>query len=260
MNEKRVDWETHAAALIGTGQAHLTWAVMHLIEDEKLQQVQKDGDLSKFFLSITADDPYELIELPAINKRSQYLVKDRKMELPFMEDGLTKKHKDDLAASGLLREQLEIYKREFPETREFIEEALKKADKDECTSCEEKKILVKVARMVKAAGEVPPIAFAEPGATYLDKEPGEETTSAREPCADCTRKHVSQAIILINESHQGYPAHRWLAIGHLAEASDESIGKWPSVARELREERLLLMDDPMYIPNLMQYLEMEYVD
>lgn len=233
-----------------TGKARITWAVWQFADNEKLLEVQKTGDVGAFVDSLTDEDPFKIVEQPAIGGVKQYLVLAGDATLPFMEDGLLEQHKNDLMASHMLREQLEIYKQQFPWTRNFIDDALKRANASDCTACEEKKILRRVAQMVKEAGEVPPV----------EETPPQETTSARPPCADCTRKHIAQAIVLINESHQGYPAHRWLAVGHLAEAADESMGKWPDVARELREERLKLMDDMMYIPDLMRFLEMEYVD
>ncbi len=237
-----------------TKKATITWAVWQFKDDEKLIEVQKTGDIAGFIDSLNDEDPYIITEQPAIDGVKQYLVLDRNVELPFMEDGVLKKHKDDLMTSGMLREQLEVYKKQFPGTRTFIEEALRRADAAECTACEEKKILQRVAQMAKEAGELPPVELETPVTS------SEEVTSARPPCADCTRKHVAQAIVLINESHQGYPAHRWLAVGHLAEAADESMGKWPEVARKLREERLKLMSDMMYIPDLMPFLEMDYED
>ncbi len=63
----------------------------------------------------------------------------------------------------------------------------------------------------------------------------------RPACAHCARKHLAQALVLLNESRQGYPLHFWLAIGHLAEASDELIWspdpKLRDVAARIRLER-----------------------
>jgi hypothetical protein len=57
-------------------------------------------------------------------------------------------------------------------------------------------------------------------------------------CGKCSRKHIAQAIILLNESKLGYPSHLWLAIGHLAEAEAEIDGKYHEIALKIREERL----------------------
>jgi len=50
-------------------------------------------------------------------------------------------------------------------------------------------------------------------------------------------KHLAQACVLFQEALQGYPAHRWLAIGHMAEAEAESQGIAKGFSDLLREER-----------------------
>jgi hypothetical protein len=59
----------------------------------------------------------------------------------------------------------------------------------------------------------------------------------------CALKHVSQAGILTMEARQGYPIHRWWALGHLAEASDELINDYPETANEVREMRKIYEED-----------------
>jgi peptide subunit release factor 1 (eRF1) len=59
----------------------------------------------------------------------------------------------------------------------------------------------------------------------------------------CVRKHLSQAIVLNIESHLGYPIHKWLAIGHLAEASTESLKGFPELSAKIRQAYLDLMDN-----------------
>jgi len=54
----------------------------------------------------------------------------------------------------------------------------------------------------------------------------------------CFIKHISQAIPLMSEAEMGYSEHRFLAIGHMAEASDETILDYPELANMMREERL----------------------
>lgn len=66
----------------------------------------------------------------------------------------------------------------------------------------------------------------------------------RDTCLDCVRKHLSQAAVLCSEAHQGYPQHRWLAVGHMAEASEECVCKHPGLADEIRRHRLELMKNP----------------
>jgi hypothetical protein len=59
----------------------------------------------------------------------------------------------------------------------------------------------------------------------------------RPTCTYCARKHLAQALILMQEAVQGYPEHRWLAIGHLAEAADELLKIHPEMAHKIRRER-----------------------
>lgn len=59
----------------------------------------------------------------------------------------------------------------------------------------------------------------------------------RRSCPNCARKHIGQAIVLLDEARNGYPDHIWLAIGHLAEAQAEIDRDQPNTAREIREAR-----------------------
>jgi hypothetical protein len=64
---------------------------------------------------------------------------------------------------------------------------------------------------------------------------------ARHTCLDCVRKHLAQASVLLDEAELGYPHHRWLAIGHMAEAESESLREQPSFAQEIRACRIEIM-------------------
>lgn len=65
----------------------------------------------------------------------------------------------------------------------------------------------------------------------------------RKYCLDCVIKHLSQAAVLQTESSLGYPDHIFLAIGHLAEATEECNGASQELADEIRQYRLMLMSD-----------------
>ena len=56
----------------------------------------------------------------------------------------------------------------------------------------------------------------------------------RKPCIDCVEKHVAQAYILAQESEMGYPEHRILMCGHLAEAIDEAPNEIPELKYTLQ--------------------------
>lgn len=43
------------------------------------------------------------------------------------------------------------------------------------------------------------------------------------------------------EVKKGYPEHAWIAIGHLAEAEDESLKDYPHLTDTIREHRLKYM-------------------
>ncbi len=60
-------------------------------------------------------------------------------------------------------------------------------------------------------------------------------------CLDCVRKHLAQASILLDETALGYPHHRWLAAGNMAEAERESRHLYPELATTIRAERLKVM-------------------
>ena len=68
----------------------------------------------------------------------------------------------------------------------------------------------------------------------------------RDYCLDCVIKHLGQAFVTQIESQQGYPDHILLTIGHLAEASEEAFGVSPELAAEIRQHRLMVMEDNEY--------------
>ena len=63
----------------------------------------------------------------------------------------------------------------------------------------------------------------------------------RENCTSCARKHLSQALVLAMEVFKGYPAHAWVAVGHLAEAEDELVPNYLDIATEIRKHRVQYM-------------------
>ncbi len=65
---------------------------------------------------------------------------------------------------------------------------------------------------------------------------------ARPNCVDCTRKHLAQALVLMDEAHNGYSIHRWIAQGHLAEAESEIRVFDLDLAKRIRKTRLEIQD------------------
>jgi hypothetical protein len=74
----------------------------------------------------------------------------------------------------------------------------------------------------------------EPTVTTLLEHLYEVPHPDRKPCIDCVEKHVAQAYILAQESEMGYPEHRILMCGHLAEAIDESPNDIPELKYTLQ--------------------------
>jgi len=79
--------------------------------------------------------------------------------------------------------------------------------------------------------------------------------SPRKACPDCVRKHLAQAIVLFQEAMQGYPEHRWLAMGHMAEAEAEIEGMFPDIADEIRGLRKKCEEMPGFYPGLIRVIK-----
>jgi hypothetical protein len=80
-------------------------------------------------------------------------------------------------------------------------------------------------------------------------------SAPRPYCADCARKHLAQAIVLLQEARQGYPSHIWLAIGHMAEAEAEIEGLYRDIATTIRECRKQVEVNPADTPDLMGVIQ-----
>ena len=65
----------------------------------------------------------------------------------------------------------------------------------------------------------------------------------RVSCLNCARKHLACATILMTESVLGYPDHKWLAIGHMAQAEAELVKDYLHLALMVREARKVYEDD-----------------
>lgn len=82
------------------------------------------------------------------------------------------------------------------------------------------------------------------------------TRGVRPSCLDCCRKHLGQAIVLLQESEfSEYAHHFWLGLGHLAEAESESLSSYPGFAKQLRDIRLAMMADRDYLPAITELFD-----
>lgn len=250
---------------LAAGRAKITWAVFQFNDDPKLIRLQEDKNFSEFLGSLEDSDPYGIRQLPAINGVKQYLIMGKENKLPFNEEGLTKKQGEDEMARAVAREQLAIYAEKFPWTEPMIQAGLERAEKADCHSCVEARLVGEVAQAVKARldkeqweGPAVPKQMSKADARAARPGyimPGDEPSmwGAREPCPLCTLKHLTQAIVLLNESLTGYPTHRWYAIGHIAEAEAEAPTL--DMANRIRVQRLNAMDDLDKIPDFTEIVE-----
>ena len=73
----------------------------------------------------------------------------------------------------------------------------------------------------------------------------------RNSCLSCVLKHCSQAYVLLSEYFDdpiGFEEHFFYAIGHLAEACDESKKDYPLLGAVLRATRRKLQEEDEYWP------------
>lgn len=72
-------------------------------------------------------------------------------------------------------------------------------------------------------------------------------------CLDCYRKHIATSMAFEDEASigEGYPDHKWLAIGELNAASKEVINKYPILAEITREHCLQYQVNNISIPTLL---------
>lgn len=73
---------------------------------------------------------------------------------------------------------------------------------------------------------------------------------AQETCLDCYRKHVATAMVFEDEAAigNGYPLHKWLAVGELHAAEKEIHKDYPILAQMTREHRVAYQVDNTPVP------------
>lgn len=73
----------------------------------------------------------------------------------------------------------------------------------------------------------------------------------RPSCLYCARKHLGQAEVLMAEAINGYPLHKWIAVGHMAEAEHELLNFSKELADDIRKHRLeYMVNDNYFFPTL----------
>lgn len=187
-----------------------------------------------------------------------------------------------------------IIKTVFPEIAEWLTTLIQSLVNASCTGCEKNNYMYRLLRKIAALdnthrdmtalvplfGEpfvarlalLSPIAYTDVADRGLDTvrtpkavtaTPVPEqlaiysattTRGSSDPKSD-VKELLGTAIVTLNESVTGFPAHRWLAIGYLSMAQDFAMSFNINFANILRAERLRLMKDESYIPDLLKYIE-----
>ena len=79
-------------------------------------------------------------------------------------------------------------------------------------------------------------------------------------CLDCVIKHIADAKINNDEMFNGYPDHALDVIGNLSQASIESAGISKELSNDIRQHRLLFMEDNSYeVPYYELYNEVKRI-
>jgi len=70
-------------------------------------------------------------------------------------------------------------------------------------------------------------------------------------CFDCARKHLGRANVRLYEFLSGdYAEEFWHAVGEMSLAEDHLILVHPKLSRMIRKERLQMMEEDNYYPDL----------
>lgn len=77
----------------------------------------------------------------------------------------------------------------------------------------------------------------------------------QEECYFCTRKHIGYAEAFMQEAINGYPDHKWLAVGQLCAAEGEIMSAHPEMAELIRKHRVEYMDDMHYAVPTVELIE-----
>lgn len=154
----------------------------------------------------------------------------------------------------------------YPNLKQFLKQMDAQIGSGRCKSCVRKRWLNNLKMEIKRRPGAPAekLAELEPllGAAFihsLSKRAATEPVTAELPvrtaCADCCRKHIAQAIILMNESFMGYPEHADMALAHLREAAEEIVAQDEAMAEAILAEHNKVDSNRDYYPELTPLLK-----
>jgi hypothetical protein len=208
------------------------------IKDPRIDAVMAGQmSLQAFSHTLRADDPFILL-----NDTIYVLSKDE-----FYSTRSLKRLSDEY--EQLFKQVMELHDLSFmtQQDKEFIEKV--KRELPTCPVCKYKRYRTAVSRIAKHyniatepsfTGIIDAVKYPEttaeikPVVTTLLDHIYDLPKQDRKPCIDCVEKHVAQAYILAQESEMGYPEHRILMCGHLAEAIDEAPKDIPELKYTLQ--------------------------
>lgn len=208
------------------------------IKDQRIDAIISGRmSLQAFAMSIRADDPFVLINDTIYVLSEDEFYSTRSVRRVYDEFEQTFRHVMSLKDLSFMSKQ----------DRDFIERVRKELPT--CPSCKYKRYRQAVHRLAKHyklpieyhfEGIIDTVKYpavtseVKPVVTGLLDHMYDLPKQDRKPCIDCVEKHVAQAYILAQESEMGYPEHRVLMCGHLAEAIDEAPNDIPELKYTLQ--------------------------
>jgi hypothetical protein len=208
------------------------------IKDSRMEAVAAGKmSLQAFALSLRAEDPFVLINdtIYALTKDEFYST--RSIKRIYDESEQTFKHVLALTDLSFMEQQ----------DRDFVEKVRKELPT--CPVCKYRRYRNAIYRLAKhyklaidyvVDGIIDSVSYpattedVKPIVTTLLDHLYDLPKHDRQPCINCVEKHVAQAYILAQESEMGYPEHRILMCGHLAEAIDEAPNDIPELKYTLQ--------------------------
>ncbi len=208
------------------------------IKDPRITSVMSGQmSLQAFALTIKADDPFVLIKDTIYVLSKDEFFSTRSIKKIADEYEQTFKHVLSLEDTSFMSK----------DDKDFVSKV--KKELPTCPVCKYKRYRQAIHRLAKKYN----IAIEYKTDSIIDFVKYPETTAEikpvitelldhmyelpkqdRKPCIDCVEKHVAQAYILAQESEMGYPEHRILMCGHLAEAIDEAPNDIPELKYTLQ--------------------------
>jgi len=155
--------------------------------------------------------------------------------------------------TDVLINNVEAFEECFPRTKPELGRLARQTNAAECPTCAKNANIRKMWKLIHREIKLM-VSFDTTSIQDLVSErtllsmTGEiiltEPKKQRMGCVACMKKHISQAIILMKECLQGYQhqEHGWLAIGHLAEASDEIVSVDDKLANKIRDIRINIVN------------------